>query len=100
MGCSFGVDFQIENHSSETIKDLSIATFNTVYIDSIGLNKTKTIFLDFKSDKRHTDGGFRIKYSKGSEKYSFGFGYYSNGIPLDDGYIIKIYNDTIEIDRY
>lgn len=101
MGCSFGVDFQIKNYSTEPIRDLSITNgFNTVYLDSIGLNETKTIFLDFKSDRKHSDGDYRIKYKKGIEEYSSGFGYYSNGMPLDDGYIMKIYNDTIIIDRY
>ncbi len=98
MSCSYGVDFQIENHSSEPIKDLSITTFNTVYIDSIGLKETKTIFLDFKSDKKHTDGGFRIKYEIDTVKYLRSFGYYSNGIPPSHDFNIKIYNDSIKIE--
>ncbi len=98
MSCSYGVDFQIENHSSKPIKDLSIAAFNTVYIDSIGLNETKIIFLDFKSDRKYTDGGFRIKYNIDTIKYLRGFGYYSNGIPPSHNFIIKIYNDSIKIE--
>lgn len=99
ISCDYGVNIQIENNCTESITDLSITNgFNTAFLDSVKFNETKNVFLDFKSNRKHSDGNYKIKYKKGDEQYSRLFGYYSNGAPVEDNYIIKIYNDTIQIE--
>ena len=55
--------------------------------------------MNFKNSKHKGDGIFILQMFENDKVKSQQFGYYSNGIPPSDDFIIKIYNDTIIINR-
>ena len=91
---------KLETKVNSVVKNISISNgFNSVYLDSIEVNSSKELFLDFKKNNPKYDGNFGIAYEINDKKYLQRFGYYSNGLPSNEFYSISIYNDTINISR-
>ncbi|MDH7913983.1 hypothetical protein [Winogradskyella sp. SYSU M77433] len=89
--------FDIKNYSGNIITDVVVSNgVNEIYTDTIKPNEKKSVVLKFKGVPK-TDGGYKLQYNLNSDKIIENFGYYSNGIPLNSSYEIKIEQDTILI---
>ena len=93
------VSFKIWNSNDNYINNLVISNgVNEVVFDTILPHKTIDINLNFKNVPKK-DGGYKLSYKLNSEEFFKNFGYYSNGIPTNSIYLIKIKKDTILINE-
>lgn len=99
FSCDYGTNLTITNNSDNPIDSIIVATdFNSLALKELKSMETKTVFLDFKNNHHQGDGIIRLVVYKNRKIKSSQFGYYSNGVPPDDDFVIKILNDTILID--
>ena len=98
--CRFGTNIILENRSNTDIDSLFIHTdFNKIKLNKIEKNKSHSLFVNFNNSKHKGDGIFVLQiFENGKVKKTQQFGYFSNGIPPSHDFIIKIYNDTIQIE--
>lgn len=90
-------NFEIINSSSYYIVDIIVSNgYNTSSIDTLIPNMSKQFTLDFVDVPRN-DGGYKISYKLNGKEIFKNFGYYSNGVPTDSMFEIKIMQDTIVI---
>jgi len=95
------VALEISNHTNQTIERVYLTAIN-------GQAKTKdskmapseviVTNIDF-SNVAKSDGSYSLffKYEDASDTVRKDFGYYTNGLALDNKFIIAIYNDTVII---
>ena len=91
-----GIDFKIVNTTSPTIKNVKISTsenLDTIKFNSIPPNYSKEGFLSMKHNK--IDGSYTLSFERqnGNSK-EIGYGYYSNGSPLQEWMRFEITNDS------
>jgi len=92
------VEIKVFNKTDKNIDSLYITNWiNDKKIKKISKNDSVRINLGFKNNTIKSDGNYSLSYYINKEKYISDFGYYSNGIPTNSKYIIKIYNDTLTI---
>lgn len=91
LSCKSGVNIEITNDSKIDVNKIVIKTgFSTHVLDTLKMNKTKTIFIPFNNKEVHFDGimGLYIYKNHITTSSDYNFGYYSNGIPPEDMKII------------
>lgn len=98
MSCRHGVNIILENKSDTVFDSILIQTdFNKMKLKKIKKNESHTLFVNFKNSKHKGDGVFILQMFDNGQVKNQQFGYFSNGIPPSDNFIIEIYNDTIII---
>lgn len=95
--------FQVTNKTKETIDYLSFSTnkgqgktVNYAVPEDAAVN----VNFDFgQIDK--TDGGYQLTYKLASSADTLieRFGYYTNGSPTEKALVLKVYRDSISVDR-
>lgn len=57
-------------------------------------------YLDYSESKTKTDGNYKIViYEKGRKRENV-FGYYSNGIPTNEGFSFVVLKDSVTLKQY
>lgn len=89
--------FVVYNKSRVRIDSLFFAPSDSVSRHYLNLSpgEVKRYNLSMKGLK--TDGAYGIKFRKGSETVSHGFGYFSNGAAMEDYTVVEIWDDTVII---
>jgi len=95
--------FQVTNKAKETIDYLSFSTTKgqgkTV---NYAVPKDATVNVNFDFDQiDKTDGGYQLTYKLASSTDTLieHFGYYTNGYPTEKALVLKVYSDSISVDR-
>mgnify|MGYP003111225497 CR=1 FL=1 len=97
--CNYGVDFEIQNSTNSLLDSIILTNgFNNAKVFDLKPQKTKEIFLDFKVNNPNQDGLYGIQVFSNKVLRGQYFGYYSNGIPSSENYIIEIKKDTILVE--
>jgi len=96
--CQYGIDFEVKNDTNNKIDSLIINNgFNSMKLYNIMTMEKKKGFLDFDKNNPKHDGLHNIQIFMQNSVRRQAFGYFSNGIPSVDSYVIRIKNDTIII---
>ncbi len=97
ISCSHGVSFQIHNNTKSKIDSVKISGGSNIMFYEIKPYKTVNKFMDFKNSRSMTDGAFKIEIFKKDQVRQQYFGYISNGIPQNSGFLLEISKDTVKI---
>lgn len=95
--------FQVTNKAKETIDYLSFSnTKGQGKTANYAIPKDATVNINFDfSQIDKTDGGYKITYKLASSTDTLieRFGYYTNGYPTEKALVMKVYSDSISVDR-
>lgn len=98
--CNFNkLEFELINRSGATIYDVEITTSSRasyLQLDSIPIKVSEQVSLNMYSEPS-VDGSYTITYLLNSFSHNYDFGYYTNGSPITEKYILQIEQDTIRI---
>ncbi|NNF33380.1 MAG: hypothetical protein HKN68_04690 [Saprospiraceae bacterium] len=98
--CNFNkLEFELINRSGTTIYDIEITTSSgasSLHLDSIPMKVSEQVYLNLFGEPS-VDGSYTITYLLNSYSYNYDFGYYTNGSPITEKYILQIEQDTIRI---
>ena len=93
--------FRVINNSGSEIDSIFIQpNRDTVYVE-LGIGDS-LLYVSNMSGPGKTDGSYSIRWRNKitNKKFREYFGYYTNGMPLDDSFRINILSDTINIVSY
>jgi hypothetical protein len=93
------VEFELINRSNSPIYNVDIFTSSEKSfhrIDSISAKESKQINLNMYREPT-ADGSYSLSYIQNSIPYDFNFGYYTNGSPITEKYILYILKDSISV---
>ncbi|PZP48295.1 MAG: hypothetical protein DI598_10145 [Pseudopedobacter saltans] len=97
IGGKKGINFKIVNKTDSSISNVKITTsehFEKKEFGEIKPNESVSGFLSLKDNK--TDGSYVLEFTReNGKKESQGYGYYTNGAPLDNSIYFEIRNDSI-----
>lgn len=95
------ITFRAVNKAQQTIDYLTFS-------NDVGQRRTTSFIIpngdsirtNFKLEA-HGEGGYRVRYkfSNSKDTLTKRFGYYTNGVPFEKELILKIYADTVLMDR-
>lgn len=93
------VDITVFNYSTKKIDMVYLTTYSNeakTTVNSLEINDSVKFVFNFKTVK-NGDGCYRLRYKYSNSKDTIikDIGYYSNGVPLESEFSIKIYNDSI-----
>ncbi len=105
------VEFRIANNSGQEILNLEVDASEPVcngenFIEILAHGDIAELELDFFYEKEteciqpKLDGSYLLAYYIGEEEYIYSFGYYSNGIPLDEEFDIEIREEGISVNGF
>lgn len=95
------ITFRAVNKAQQTIDYLTFSNdMGQRRTTSFVISNGDSIRTNFKLESKG-EGGYQIRYkfSNSRDTLSGRFGYYTNGSPLEKEFILKIYADTVLIDR-
>lgn len=91
--------FEIVNTTDATIDSAMVTTGYDKSIEYVTIKPYDTIKYNLNMyNVPNVDGGYGISYKINSRKRSHGFGYYTNGLPIENLTTISITKDTIHFD--
>ncbi|MBO0324183.1 hypothetical protein J0X14_17875 [Muricauda sp. CAU 1633] len=98
VSCDYGVDFEVQNETDKNIDSLIITNgFDSLKLYDIDSGEKKLGFLDFNKKTPKQDGAYTVQLFTKDSSIKKPFGYYSNGLPLVDSYVIILKKDSIYI---
>jgi len=91
------MNFELINHSSNSISNIIISATGSEHTDTLefvtdGALKYK---LDMSGIPK-TDGSYKIEFERDGKPEDKMFGYYTNGYPINEKYIIVILDNEID----
>lgn len=92
------VEFEVFNRSTDALKNVQISCTgckNKKYIELENEDWIK-FTLDMSGIPK-SDGNYTIEFKRKGKKESKGFGYYTNGYPINNKYKIVIWEKGVEI---
>ena len=94
------MEFEVTNESMDLIENVQISCTGCEDIETLEFNKQNKIKyrLDMSNIPK-TDGSYKLVFNRDGEMESKGFGYYTNGYPLNHKYEIQILENNIEINE-
>lgn len=94
---NYKVEFEIINNTEFTIDSLKIFPNSDKSLNYMSLKpyQKRSYVIDmFNVPAR--DGSYLLSYKSNNKLIKKGFGYYSNGMPLENKIVIRIKNDSID----
>ncbi len=99
------VKFEFMNNSNSAIQNISIAATEELcsendFIETLEVSHKETLALDFSHQEGSEcvypkgDGEYVLKYEAKNQQYSFNFGYYTAGKPLENKFKIKFLSEN------
>ena len=90
------VEFVITNDSGQPVESLNITAHQLQPPQSVDVPEAAN--LEYRLDMTnvpHVDGDYLLRFHRGGVPDSLRFGYYSNGMPLEERIFIDIQRDTV-----
>lgn len=101
MGCDKEVRarFVLINNSGQAIDSVRIMPDVNNEYESIDKGSKKEIIINMTGISR-SDGAYGLQFKTGATKTPYVFGYYTNGIPLEDYTVLTIQPDTLLVKQH
>ncbi|WP_420551483.1 hypothetical protein [Tenacibaculum aiptasiae] len=94
--CGSKVEFEIVNNTEFVIDSLNIVPNSEKPLKNITLKPyQKSMYVVDMSDIPPIDGSYNLSYKMNNEFVNKNYGYYSNGIPLEEYVVVTIEKDTV-----
>ncbi|APG65181.1 hypothetical protein LPB136_07405 [Tenacibaculum todarodis] len=97
VSCKFykeNVMFEIKNNSNSVLDSLIIQPNYSNFI-SLKSGETKKYIVNMNKVSKG-DGAYVLQYKINDERKSYAFGYFTNGIPFDDYFIVTIEKEKVK----
>ena len=101
MGCNKRVRarFVVINNSGHAIDSVRIMPDVNNQYESIDKGSKREIIINMTGIGR-SDGAYGLQFKTGVTKTTYVFGYYTNGIPLEDYTVLTIQPDTLLVKQH
>lgn len=100
VSCNFSptMNFELNNQSQNNISKVQISATGSKEIETIEFGNDRILKYELDmSGIPKTDGAYKIEFERDGKSEYKSFGYYTNGYPINNKYIIDILDNEVNI---